>query len=194
MKRLVTLVIIAIAFLSNGFSDRGIWIIDSESLLAIHGSTNVNNFICKIESSSGTDTLRYVKNYAACEIQFSRNRMSIPIRSFDCGSRQISKDFHKTLKSETYPELDINFKSLQNLSVANNTFIYGVVDITLAGVTVRYTIRYWVAVKGNGTIFLTGTHPVNFSDFKLTAPEKLSGLIKVKEVLNVEFNLVFREG
>jgi len=185
--------IITIAFLSSGFSDKGTWIIDSKSQLTIHGATNVNNFSCKIASSSGTDTLQYVKNYAACEIQFYRNRMSIPIRSFDCGSRQISKDFHNTLKSEIYPRLDIDFKSLQNLYVINDTFIAGVVDITLAGITARYTIRYWVTVKGNDTILLTGTHPVNFSDFKLKAPEKLSGLIKVKEVLNVEFNLLLRE-
>jgi len=184
MKRASVILIVAITFLSSGFSDKGIWIIDADSQLSIHGSTNVSTFTCKIDCYRGSDTLHFVTNYAACELQFSRNRMTIPIRNFDCGSRQISKDFWKTLKSETYPQLDINFRSLQNLTVKNNSWINGVVDISLAGVTSRYTIRYRVTLDKN-TILLKGTHPVNFSDFNLQAPEKLQGLIKVDEVLNV---------
>ena len=118
--------------------------------------------------------------------------MTIPIRNFDCGAKQISKDFWKTLRYETYPQLDINFRSLQGLTIKNNSFINGIMDISLAGVTARYIIRYRVTtIKSN--ILLRGTHPVNFSDFKLVAPEKLKGLIKVNDILNVEFNLVLTE-
>jgi hypothetical protein len=192
MKRVSIISVIIVAFLSSGFTEKGIWIIDSDSQLTIHGSTNLTNFTCKIDCYTGNDTLHFVKNYTACELQFSRNRMTIPIRSFDCGAKQISQDFWKTLKSETYPQLDINFRSLQNLVVKNNTYVNGVVDITLAGVTARYTIRYHVTQHKN-TILLKGIHPVYFSDFNLVAPEKLQGLIKVKEALNVEFNLVLIE-
>jgi len=193
MKASTWLLIIATSFLSSGFSDKGNWVIDPESKLAIYGSTNVNKFTCRMDCYVGTDTLKFVKNYAACELQFSRNLMTIPIRSFDCGSKQISKDFWKTLKSETYPKLDINFRSLNNLNIKDNGHIRGVVDITLAGVTARYTILYVITLKNKNTILLKGTHSVNFADFDLEAPEKLQGLIKVNEELNVEFNLVLKE-
>lgn len=192
MKKAGVLLVVAIGLLSSGFSDKGRWVIGDESRLSIHGSTNINNFTCEMNCYTGSDTLLYEKNYSACEIRFHRNRMTIPVRSFDCGARQISKDFWKTLKSETYPQLDIRFRSLQNISVKDNTFIKGVIDITLAGVTARYTVRYHVNVTANNTILLKGMHPVNFSDFKLEAPEKMQGLIRVKEVLNVEFNLVLK--
>jgi hypothetical protein len=192
MKRVSKVLVIIIAFLSSGFVDKDIWIIDHKSQLTIHGSTNVTNFTCRMDCYSGSDTLEFVRDYVACELQFSRNRMTIPVRSFDCGARQISNDFWKTLKSEKYPQLDINFRSLQNLDVKENSSINGVVDITLAGVTARYTIRYQVTQYKN-TILLKGIHPVYFSDFNLEAPEKLQGLIKVNECLNVEFNLVLKE-
>jgi hypothetical protein len=83
--------------------------------------------------------------------------------------------------------------SLQNPTYTNNSCVNGVVDITLAGVTKRYTIQFSVVRSNQNSIFLKGTHPVAFSDFDLDAPEKLAGLIKVREVLNVEFNLVLRE-
>lgn len=193
MKKAITIVIVAIAFLSSsGPSDKGSWIIDGKSQLTIHGSTNINDFACKIDCYAGSDTLNFTKNYTAREIRFSRNRMTIPIGSFDCGPKQISKDFRKTLKSDIYPELHINFRSLQNLVLANNSCINGVVDVTLAGVTARYTIRYDVSLSKN-IMLLNGTQSVNFSDFNLVAPEKLRGLIKVKEALKVEFNLVLKE-
>lgn len=192
MKRKIIILIVAFAFLASSSSDKGSWVIDAKSQLTIYGSTNINSFACKMDCYIGSDTLQYINDYTSREIQFSRNQMSIPIRSFDCGAKQISKDFWKTLKSETYPQLDINFRSLQNLVVKNNNCINGNVDITLAGFTARYTISYHVK-RDKNIIFLKGTQPVNFSDFKLEAPEKLKGLIKVNECLKVEFNLVLKE-
>ena len=192
MKRAIAILIVAVTFLGSSSSDKGSWIIDAESQLTIHGSTNVNNFACKIDCYTGGDTLQFIKNYTSREIQFSRNRMSIPIVSFDCGTKQISNDFRKALKSETYPQLHINFRSLQNLAVTNNSCINGIVDITLAGVTARYSISYDIILNKN-IILLKGTQSVKFSDFNLEAPEKLIGLIKVNEALKVEFNLVLKE-
>jgi hypothetical protein len=117
--------------------------------------------------------------------------MTIPITSFNCGSSQISKDFHKTLKSDTYSQLDINFISLEDNSLLNNSIVTGIVDITLAGATTRYSIQF--VLKSNcGTILLSGTQPVNFSDFRLKAPQKFKGLIRVREILKVEFQLVLK--
>lgn len=183
----------ALAVLTSGFTVEGIWIIDAESKLTIQGSTNVNNFTCKTDYCTGTDTLQYVEHQSGKELRFTRSRMTVPIRSFDCGAKPISKDFWSTLRAEEYPEMTINFVSLQTLSFRDNSKIDGVVQITLAGSTARYTISYHVNVKENGTVLLRGNRAVNFSDFGLTAPEKLNGLIKVKEVLKVDFNLLLKE-
>jgi hypothetical protein len=193
MKTITILMILAASMAGSGFKSKGIWVIDAESQLTIQGSTNVNEFSCKIDYCTGTDTLQYVQANSTRELRFTRSRMTVPVRSFDCGAKPISKDFWKTLKAETHPNLEINFVSLQNIFFKDRTNIQGVVDITLAGVTTRYTICYDVTLQRNGNVLLNGTHAVNFSDFQLKAPEKLKGLIKVKEVLHVEFNLVLKE-
>lgn len=193
MKIIKVLMVMALALLSSGFAVEGIWIIDAESRLTIQGSTNVNDFICKIDYCTGTDTLQFLENKKGRELRFTRSRMTVPIRSFDCGAKPISKDFWKTLKAEKYPEMNIDFISLKNLHFKNNSKISGVVDISLAGVTTRYNISYHVTVNDNGTVLLRGSRAVNFSDFQLRAPEKLNGLIKVKEVLKVDFNLLLKK-
>jgi hypothetical protein len=192
MKNIGVIALIVVVVLTTGFTKKGFWIIDANSVLTIYGSTNVNNFSCKMDCYIGGDTLQYVRNNTGYDLS-SNSPMTIPVNGFECNTRQISSDFRKALKAETYPQLNINFKSLQNPTNTNNSCVNGIVDITLAGVTTRYTIQFNVVRNEQNTILLKGVHPVAFSDFNLEAPEKLSGLIKVREVLNVDFNLVLRE-
>src|SRR5687767_4970833 len=99
MKTIRLLVVVTLSLFCSGFSNEKTWVIDSESRLSIRGATNVNTFICKLNSYTGHDTLRYFTNYTASRLEFTTNSMTIPVRNFNCGARQISKDFYKTLKS-----------------------------------------------------------------------------------------------
>jgi len=170
-----------------------IWVIEPGSRLAIYGSTNVNRFICRTGCYDGKDTLRFNADEEAREIRFVKNRMSVPVRSFDCGARPISKDFWETLQAERYPRLEIRLWSLHCNSIRDGSRVRGQVDISLAGVTKRFTIEYEIITQRGNIIRLKGRQPVQFSDFALKAPEKFNGLIKVKEILDVEFDLVIRE-
>lgn len=180
-----------VALICSGFTREETWVIDPTSRLAIHGETNINSFTCQLLSYAGNDTLRYFNNPIQSEFVFTTNRMSIPVKSFNCGAKQISKDFWATLKSDQYPQLEIRFISLASTTTGNDSYVKGTVDITLAGVTARYGINFIMDTKGK-YIHLAGEHPVNFSDFRLKAPEKLNGLIRVNQVLHVEFNLVLK--
>lgn len=191
MRTLSKLSAIVVALFCSGFTNEGTWVIDPNSTLTIHGATNVNTFTCSVDSYSGHDTLRYFNNYAASELQFTNNRMRIPIHQFDCGSRIISRDFRNTLKSDTHPDLFIRFISLSGNSIVNQKPVDGRMDIILAGVTKRYTVRFKTEVK-NGHLVLSGAQSVNFNDFNLKAPEKLKGMIRVKDALKVEFYLILK--
>lgn len=159
MNRIIT--IIGFSLAGTGLVSEAIWIIDAQIHLTIHGSTNVNNFSCKIEYCTGTDTLQYVEHHSARELRFTRGLMTVPIRSFDCGAKPISKDFWKTLRVETHANL------------------------TLAGSTPRCTICYQASIDRNGDVLLKGTYAVNFADFGLAALQKMKGLIRVNEGLRV---------
>lgn len=193
MKKLVnTLVAVLLLLVASGFSEQGRWVIDPTSRLAIHGATNVNTFKCLLESYNLGDTLEYVRERASIEMKLTRNRMRIPVRNFDCGNRQITKDFWQTLKSDHYPELEICFRSFRKSSIPDKSYVDGVVDITLAGATKRYTVRYFARTPNPETLLLTGVQQVNFADFRLEPPQKMMGLIQVQECLDVEFNLTLK--
>lgn len=193
MKRGYSFLLVSAALVFGGFAPEKIWIIHPESELAIYGVTNINKFICRTACYNGSDTLRFNAEAGACEIVFTRNQMSIPVKSFDCGARRISSDFWSTLQADRYPRLEIRLRSLQTNALRDNGVVRSLVDIILAGKTKRYSIVYKVGMEKGNIIRLRGSQTVQFSDFGLTPPQKLNGLIKVNEHLDVEFNLVIRE-
>jgi hypothetical protein len=193
MKSRSLLPIIVLALMCSGFTARRAWVVDPGSRLTIQGFTNVNKFLCAVEYYPGNDTLHFAEQASAEKLLFTHSVMTIPVRNFDCGARAISKDFQATLKSDDYPTMSVAFISLQYVEHQGKGCAVGVMDITIAGVTTRYTVAYQSSVTSNGCLRLTGVHTVNFSDFRLSAPEKFRGLVKVREGLKVYFNLVLKE-
>ena len=63
------------------------------------------------------------------------------------------------------------------------------VDISLAGIVKRYDISYLFTVDNSSIVHLKGDRAVTFTDFNLSPPSKLGGVIKAKDELLVEFKL-----
>jgi polyisoprenoid-binding protein YceI len=169
--------------------ERGKWLIDYNSQLMIHGKTNVSSFTCFISCYNSTDTLNYELDIKTRNLTFDKNKMVIPVFNFNCGNTMITKDFRKTVNVDKHPYLNIAFLSLNRNG--EDDLASGNMEITLAGVTKTATIHFNLKPKGD-FLQLTGRYPVSFSDFNLEAPERMMGLVKVKEDLLVEFNLLIR--
>src|SRR5690606_21266316 len=135
----------------SSFTEDGRWIIDPQSRLTIHGTTNVNKFKCQFDCLDNADTLAYFRDISLAELRFTKNKMSLPVRNFNCGNKQITKDFWQTLKSDQYPVLDIVFKSFKTTALKNNSYVDGTLQITLAGVTRQYIVRYYVKMPDQST-------------------------------------------
>lgn len=167
------------------------WIIQRSSSLCIEGRSNVNSFRCEITEYLQPDTIYLFKDAQKANPITIRGGLSIKIKGFDCHQKYITQDLRKTLKADEQPLLKINLLSI-GYHNGNAQNIKGMVSIELAGVTRVTDINYQVRHDQPGFMELTGTRKVLFSDFGLKPPQKLAGLIKVEEELNIRFKLVLR--
>jgi hypothetical protein len=167
------------------------WIIQKNSNLCIEGKTNINSFRCDITEYLQPDTIYFFKDGQTTKPIPIRGGLAINIKRFDCHQKFITNDLRKTLKADEQPTLKID---LLNIGYYNGNMnnIKGWVNIALAGVTKTAEVDYAVRNGGPGYLELTGTRKLRFSDFGLKPPQKLAGLIKVEEELNVRFQLVLR--
>lgn len=164
----------------------------SASSLAINGSSNVNKFNCRLDKNIGIKEL--VVNSSASGKVDLKGRLKVKVNDIDCRRRMMNRDFRRTLKSEQYPDLVISFQSFdKNPFNASSAAIKGRVIIELAGVKKDFVIDMQVKKTGSDTFQIKGNRLFQFIDFNLTPPDKLGGLIKVKDAFDVSFELMLKQ-
>jgi len=163
------------------------WVITSGCSLKVDGSTNINNFSCIISNYNQPDTI-WVTRSINSPVQLSGN-IQLDVQKFDCHNPIMTADLRKTLKAKAHPKLTIRFVSLARYPGEAGHNIKGMVTIELAGTSKMFEVSYRVIAAESAGINLIGSRVIKFSDFNITPPRKLGGMIKTNNDLSVEFNL-----
>lgn len=165
------------------------WVITSGCSLKVDGSTNVNKFSCAITNYSKPDTI--VVSRSSGSSVLLNGDIKLDVQNFDCHNPVMTADLRKTLKVKEYPKVMIYFISMSKYPDVDigQDVSKGVVLIVLAGVSKRFEVDYKVVAAQNNYINLIGSRKVNFSDFNITPPRKLGGMIQTNNELSVVFNL-----
>jgi hypothetical protein len=186
--KLAYLFILFSAFIPPGNAVFTRWVIINGCSLKVDGSTNVNNFSCAISNYNKPDTILVTRNVSPVLLN---GNIQLDVQNFDCHNGIMTADLRKTLKAKEFPKLVIRFLNISRYpdADARQAVTKGAVFIELAGVSRRFDVDYKVVSADNNYINLVGSRVVNFSDFNLTPPRKLGGMIRTKNELSVEFNL-----
>lgn len=159
-----------------------------QSELMISGDTNISGFSCNFNARMlpTNCAVTYRRNGEA--IAFSNAVLVLNNRGFDCGNKQINKDFHDLLQTEEYPSIELELKKISPGS-ANSPLAQ--VIISIAGEKRVYEVP--VKVLANPETCFSGILKLDINDFGLQPPKKAFGLIKVKEEIKINFNLTVAE-
>jgi hypothetical protein len=166
-------------------------LIHPTSSITIAGSTNVNKYKCVISKYTGKDTLLLTAERGK-GAYFKKGLVKLEASLFDCEKQIITKDFAETIQAKKYPHISIDFHSFERVPQFAETEepFRGKFTITLANVSVPCEVRCKIVKDKNNLIHLKGWHLFKFSDFNLKAPTKMMGMIKVEELITVDFHLV----
>lgn len=188
------LLVILLALTSSHSKAPGVtaWAVEKNSMLAIDGSSNINQFTCDVREYLRQDTLRALPEQGRPRYQFTSNsKLSLDIRSFDCHHTYITADFRRMLMADKHPCIDIHFINLDEFR--NGTEVRGQVVVELAGRRKLMDISYKCTQSGPDYTRLQGNKVMNFSDFGLVAPRKIGGLIRINPEIRVNFDLYFKK-
>lgn len=196
MKQLFVLLFVVICFsfkpYFNQISITKKWVVKKEGKLLIDGKTNINTYACSTEKFTVSDTI-FLKNTE--DKLLANGKLVVKIETFNCFNSAITKEFRKTLKTQTYPTLTIKLLSFNKTVLQKNEHQHfeGLVEIQLAGTKKNCNIDYYISNKNENSFRLNGSKLLHFSDFKLKAPEKFGGLLKTKDELFIQFYLIIEE-
>ena len=147
----------------------------------ITGETNVNQF----------DFLYNRKGFSMVHPGSTGNyEIEIPVRDFEPGNPFMYKDFLTLLKADQYPNISISIPAGQfnpeNRAADTSATL---VHITIAGITRSYLLKCSVQRCADGFL-IAGSEPVKLSDFQLKTVERLGGLIRLRDEIDVSFGFI----
>lgn len=203
MKRLPGIILL-ILIASQSLSSQTIVSFDLQknSSLTIYGSTNLLSFKLlingeKLPRQNFTITATQNRNRTI----LSENLLSIDVKDFTSDNKMALRDFLKLIKSDIYPNLQVQLNSLEilpNQKISKNFQIaqsaesaYGIatVSITITGVTKQYSVPITFDREGN-LYSVDGNKKISIRDFGLIPPVQIMGLIKVSEWIEVHFHII----
>ena len=116
--------------------------------------------------------------------------INIPVKDFTAGNPLMYDDFLTLLKAAEHPVINISFQSdITTIPGLKSGSYSSPIYITIAGISREYPLSYSVTRCSQG-FFLSGSQSVRLSDFKLRRPERLVGLVKVRDEISVSFGFI----
>jgi polyisoprenoid-binding protein YceI len=126
--------------------------------------------------------------HALNSLSFSLNAKSLKSEHESMDNRT-----YKTMKADQYPKITYKLNSAAITQVQKNKFsIKTTGDLTIAGVTQSITMTVSAIVNPDNTITCSGTEAVKLTDYKIDPPSFMLGAMKVKNDLNIQFNLSYK--
>lgn len=150
--------------------------------LKINGESNVNQFSF-VYNARNDKSGRHEAHQETIEIK-------IPIKEFRTSNPMMYQDFLNLMKEDKHPviRVTISRNQLENwLSDDQNPCPE--LNITIAGITRKYQIDCSIS-QCSEKLYLRGEQLLHLTDFRLKPPEKLMGLVKVNDEINVDFGFI----
>lgn len=165
----------------------------TSSWFAIHGATNVNNFHCGLNQSAFGDSIVVRNIWSNQRLDFENFRLEYKVSDFECGNRLMNEDFQELLRVDEHPRLVLEVNAIL-LDPNNDAFeeleVDALVEVRLAGISKEINIEGGKVYNHSPAhLTLAGRKPLLMSDFEVSPPTKFLGMIKVKDDIEIEFEL-----
>jgi hypothetical protein len=161
-----------------------------ESILKISGLTNINSFSLTYLVKNNAikifpeKTIAGIENLRDCKVD-----MNLPFKGFESDNPSIKHDFLELVQEDHFPTMHINIPHICIItSLKSGNVNKSNVEITIKGVTRNYDISFHNARYGKELI-TSGHQKIDIRDFRIEPPRKFFGLIKVNEILDIDFQL-----
>ena len=123
--------------------------------------------------------------------------LQVPVHTLRCGNRQMERDMYRALRSEANPTIEFHFRELVGgvrHDIDGGTYhakIAGV--LSLAGARRNVSIDVEAQRVSPGRFRLRAKLPLRMTDFRITPPTALFGMVKARDELVVHFDLYLQE-
>jgi polyisoprenoid-binding protein YceI len=170
-------------------------IIQPQSMLQIQGKTNVNSFNCYCAPPSSVVSFTAENSAETQKVQFKKAELTVLTRSLDCRHKMMNRDMYQTLREEHFPTITLSLAQviipLHNINARWKLEGQVVTEayLTLAGMKRKIDLQVTISQPLNNIYRFTAKKSLLLTDFGLTPPTVLMGMVKVRNEITLEIDV-----
>ncbi len=167
--------------------------LQAESRIWVEGNSTIRSFTCKAGDVTAVidATPNGLAQVSAGQKGVRTVHLTMPSDKLDCGNGTMNDHMRKALKVEQNPTIEFKLSGY---------------DVTRGGEGVTGTLKGALSLGGvqksisipaegkseAGALRVTGAYELNMTDYDLTPPSLMFGRIKVRDAVNVKFDLLLK--
>jgi polyisoprenoid-binding protein YceI len=165
-----------------------------ESKLWVEGKSTIRSFSCSAtEIGAVVDAVpNGIAQVAAAQKGIRAVHITVPAEKLDCGNGTMNDHMRKAIKLSENPTIEFTMASYEVSKAAEGVAGTLTGALKLGGVTKTIEIPATANPDNNGSLHVIGAYPLKMSDFDLTPPSLMFGRIKVRDEVNVKFDLLLK--
>lgn len=152
----------------------------------IKGQTNVKRFYLSYNPHQTKELAVQGESSPAGQISFR-----IPVEGFESNNPMLTKDFTRFMQAESHPYIQVMIeKSQLHKLIRGDSSRHLPLRISMAGKTQQVESRYHTRHYPSNQLLIEGRVRVNLEHFNLEPPQKMMGLVQVKDKIFINFDVV----
>lgn len=164
------------------------------SKVSIDGTTNVKDFLCDSKKLF-THQNAELKQEDSEKTSFNNATLDFNTSSLNCGNNGMNKDMMRAMKADRYPVISVKLIDAKidpgkTLSLSGWTTVKINISISMAGSTKNDFIIIQGKQTANSLYRFVGQYSMLMTDFGITPPTALFGMVKVGDGIIVKFDLL----
>ncbi|ANQ50355.1 YceI family protein [Flammeovirga yaeyamensis] len=156
--------------------------------ISILGKTNVSTFDCDyVPDASLTSNFCLERSNEHFQV-INHKKMSLEILKFDCGIKLMTKEFRELLDYKHNSSIYIQFTGLER-DVVEKEKAYVHLILTIGELSNPQEFKAEVKKLSDGKYELSGLGEFSILDYNLEPPQKMMGMVKVKDKISIDFTI-----
>jgi len=153
--------------------------------MTIFGTTNVHDFKSKVTQAKGEAVVNANKELQSLVVE-------IPVRSIKSGEKLMDTKTYETFDVENNPNITFKLVEVNTSHIEGNQVSVTLTgNLTMAGVTRKISIKSNGSATKAGVYEFTGSVALKMTDFKMSPPTAMMGLMKVGDAITLKYDVSF---
>lgn len=190
MKVLKLFAFVLIISLSMGFSIGDNYVLDKNYNVTIHGTSNHDDWDETVGKVTGSGSIDVNSDET-----FDLNSLKIimNVHSITSKSSVMNNKTYTALKADAHPDIIFTLTSpLKSVKAASGeSTVSAKGNLSIAGVKKTITIKAKVSMPKLGTLLFEGSQSIKMTDFGISPPTALLGMMKTCDEITLHFKTSF---